>query len=346
MKRRLHVILGLAILLLVTVGCSDSASTSNGDQQSDDSGEPITIKTGLVVGDWAPHYVGLEKLKELVEEKSDGQIIIEGYPDGQLGGEREMLEGVQRGTLEMGLISSVVYGAFDERASAIDIPYLVTNFEEAEKLMDGPVGEALAGIFEENGMKVLSWGHNDFRIISNNVKPIKKPEDLNGIKMRTPENEVLTEWFEQQGALPTPLPFPDLYNALQQGVVDGQDNGPILTYAAKFAEIQKYLTVTNHQYSPIGFIINEEFFNSLSEEHQKILTESAKEAAKAERKAIKEFNDKAIKEIEKMGVEVTRLNDSQLKAFRESAKEIAEQLKNDLEGDFVNIVLEESGFEE
>ena len=343
MKKYWLLLISIGFIATFLVACSggDSESSSGGAEATSD--DPIVFKTGLTVGDWAPQHTAMSVLEEVLEEKSGGTMVIEGYPDSQLGGEREMLEGVQQGSLEIGLISSSVFAAFDERFTAIDIPYLVSSFEEAEAMMDGPVGEELDKMFEEIGMKNLAWGHNDFRIISNSVKTIETPEDLNGIKMRVPESQVLTDWYTNLGALSTTLPFPDIYNALQQGVVDGQDNGPILTHASKFTEHQDYVTVTKHQYSPVCFCINLDLWNSLSEEQQSMLQEAADEAAEEERKAIIDFHDMALEEMENAGVEVTHLTEEQLAEWQETGKAIAEKLSGE-ENPLLDVVLEEVGF--
>lgn len=338
MKKRYWLLLFVSLLGLLLVACS-SGSSGEGEGNASSSGETIVIKGGLTVGDWAPHHVALAKLKEVVEGNSD-DMVVEIYPDSQLGGEREMLEGVQQGSLEFAAISSSVFAAFDERFTAIDIPYLVTNFDEAEEMMDGPVGEELETMFEEIGMKVLAWAHNDFRIISNSVRPLHHPDDLNGIKMRVAESQVLTSWYTNQGALSTTLPFPDVYNGLQQGVVDGQDNGPILTFASKFTEHQDYVTVTNHQYSPIGFFINLDLWNSLSVEQQEVLQLAANEAAIAEREAIKEFRDMSFQEMENEGVEVIHLSEDELEPWVQTREEIIEELSNK-DNPLLDLVLEE-----
>lgn len=327
---------------MLFAACSNGNGENTTVDTTAESDEEIILKTGITVGDWAPHYEALSTLEELVEENSDS-MVVEGYPDGTIGGEREMLEGVQQGTLEIGLISSSVFAAFDDRFTAIDIPYLVSDFEEAEAMIDGPIGEKMEEMFEEIGMKVLAWGHNDFRIISNDVRPIVSPEDLNGIKMRVPESQVLTEWFSDLGALTTNLPFPDVYNALQQGVADGQDNGPILTYAANFTDHQQYVTISNHQYSPIGFFINLDLWNSLSEEQQNVLKEASQEAAMIERDAIKEFNEMVINEMEESGVEVTYLSDEELTKWIETGKNVADRLSGG-NNPLLDIVLEEVDF--
>src|SRR5690625_470166 len=209
----------VSLALIALAACGGSGETESEDEgATEDSGtsemEEVELKVGLVVGDWSPHYKAAEAWSEALDEQSDGKVKLTIYPDGQLGGEREMMEAVQNGTLDIGLLSSVVYANFEPKMSVLEIPYLVSTFEEAEALMDGEVGEKLSELMLENGIRNLAWAHNDFRIITNNKTEITTPDDLSGVKMRVPESKILTDWFQDEGALAQQMPFPDIYTAL------------------------------------------------------------------------------------------------------------------------------------
>lgn len=347
----------LLVILLLSACGSDTSKSTETEEAGTNTDEDVTketiddvefdeleLRVGLVVGDWSPHYQAVEAWSEILEKKSDGKITLAIYPDGQLGGEREMMEAVQNGTLDVGLLSSVVYANFEPKMSVLEIPYLVSTFEEAETLMDGEVGEKLSELMLAKGIRNLAWAHNDFRIISNNKNPIQTPSDLSGVKMRVPESKVLADWFQNQGSLAIPMPFPDIYTALQQGVIDGQDNGPILTFAAKFFEHQDYLTVSNHQYSPVGFFISEKVWQTLPENVKELLATTAVDAAKIEREAIREMNAHAIKSMEEAGVKVFYPEASDLEKFKETTDPLIEEIRQIAGDELTDFVLEKAGY--
>ncbi|WP_195913969.1 TRAP transporter substrate-binding protein [Planomicrobium sp. YIM 101495] len=339
-KYLLALILLSSIIVLAACGGDDSEDSATAVEP----GGSHEFRAGVVVGDWSPHYEGAQAWADSIGEKTDGRIQITVFPDGQLGGEREMLEAVQNGSLDIGLLSSAVYSAFDPKMTALDIPFLMSTFEEAEAFMDGPAGEEFASILLDNGIRTLAWGHNDFRVITNNVAAVESPEVLSSIKMRVPESKVLADWYTELGAQVTPMPFPDIYTALQQGVVDGQDNGPILSFAGKLFEHQSYLTVSNHQYSPIGFFISEDAWAKLSEEDQALMEEAAQEAAQIEREAIRNFNEVAISSMEEAGLETYYLTDEDRAKFKETSHPFIDQIRSEAGDELVDLVLEEAGY--
>lgn len=336
-------VMAFGIILLTACG---NEETEGATGTSGDSVEPLELRVGVVVGDWSPHYQGAQAWADALDEKTDGQIKMTVFPDGQLGGEREMLEAIQNGSLDIGLISSSVFSVFEPKMAVIDIPFLVSSFDEAETLMDSKAGEELSALMLEKGIRNLAWGHNDFRVITNNKQAIEKPEDLAAVKMRVPESKVLADWYSELGSMATPMPFPDIYAALQQGVVDGQDNGPILSYAAKFFEHQDYLTVSNHQYSPLGFFISESVWSGLSDAQKEALEETAKEASEVERQAIREFNETSIAAMEEAGVETFKPNEEERAAFKETSSIFIDQIRKEAGEDLTNLVLQEAGYEE
>lgn len=346
------------IALVIFSACGGKSDSTPVDQDGDEAEgteevssddvttdyEEMELRVGLVVGDWSPHYQAVEAWSEILEEETDGKISLAIYPDGQIGGEREMMEAVQNGTLDIGLLSSVVYANFEPKMSVLEIPYLVSTFDEAEALMDGEVGEKLSELMLGKGIRNLAWAHNDFRIISNNKNEIKSPNDLSGVKMRVPESKILADWFQKQGSLATPMPFPDIYTALQQGVVDGQDNGPILTFAAKFFEHQDYLIVSNHQYSPVGFFISEKLWETLPENVQDLLATTALDAAQIEREAIRNMNEHAINSMEEAGVNVYYPEDEDLDKFKETTDPFIEEIREIAGDELTDFVLEKAGY--
>jgi len=202
--------------------------------------------------------------KTFVEQRTGGRVKVEIYPANQLGKEREQFEGVQQGTIEMCMIAEGPIAGFFAEVMVLGIPYLFSNEAVAHKALDGPFGKAL---FEEmrkkTKVRALGIGENGFRNFTNRVRPIKTPDDLKGLKIRTMENPAHMAMVRALGASPTPIAWGEVYMALQQGVVDGQENPVSVIEVAKFYEVQKYLTLDGHVYSILPILINDKFYTSL-----------------------------------------------------------------------------------
>lgn len=341
MKRIVVLLSALFMLVLAACGGEDNTSNENGTNEASNESE-LDLKVGIVVGDWSNQYAGLDEWVELVEEETDGRIKLTIYPDGQLGGERELLESVQNNTLDIGVVSSFVFANFVPETAVIDIPYIVSNFDDAEALFDGPFGDRVSEVMTEKGLRNLAWGHNDFRVFANNKHAIESPDDLSGLKMRVPESNITSEWYQSLGASPTTMPFTDVYTALQQGVVDGQESGPFMVYSAKFYEYQKHLTTSNHQYSPIGYFISDDAWNKLSADDQEIISTTVLKAAELNRENTRETAQKALEQMEAEGVEITTLTDEALQQFRETNKPLIEKARGIAGDELTDLILEES----
>lgn len=323
----------IMLITLTLVACG------NGDAE----GDTKELRVGIVVGDWSNQYAGLDEWAKKVENETNGSVKLTIYPDGQLGGEREMLESVQNDSLDIAIVSSFVYGNFVPEAAVIDIPYLVSDYDEAEKLFDGPFGQRVREIMTENGMRNLAWGHNDFRVFGNSKHTIESPEDLSGLKMRVPESKLTSDWYASLGASPTTMPFTDVYTALQQGVVDGQESGAFMVYSTNFYDYQPYLTVSNHQYSPVGYFVSDSAWEKLSEGEREILTTTALETAEINREFTRKTTQEALDDMEDEGVEITILSDESLNQFRETNDEIIEAAREIAGDEITDLILEESG---
>ena len=246
-------------------------------------------------------HITVMHFKELVEEKSNGKIQIEVYPNEQLGSEPEMIESVTFNDLQM--VAASAFTQYDQRISVFELPYLFDSYEEAWDTLDGPVGKEIAEPFLEDNLRIIAYFENGFRQITAN-KPINTPEDLNGIKIRTPEFPLSISTFTGLGANPTPMAFGELYMALQQGTVDAQENPVANAYASKFNEIQDYLIMSNHQYMPLPVAISEEFWQTLTQEEQEIIEESALDSAQFHRDLLRANEEQMIQELEDAGMEV------------------------------------------
>lgn len=267
---------------------------------------PITLKLAHVVSTSAPYHIGAMEFSRLVDLKTKGQIKIEIYPGGQLGkGERECIEGLQIGTIDLVVTSTGPVGGFVPQMLVVDLPFLFRDNAHVDKVLDGPIGEDLLKALSKAGIKGIAFWENGFRNLTNNKRPVHKPEDVKGLKLRTMENEVHMDAFRTLGADPTPMTWGEVYTALQQGVIDGQENPINIIRTHKIYEVNKYLALTGHVYSPALILMNEKKFNSLSLDFQKTLLEAGKEAAKFERKFIRENEAKMLEELKGFGMQVT-----------------------------------------
>lgn len=283
---------------------------------------------------------GCKAFKEYVEKASNGEIKVKIFPNNQLGNEREQMEGVQMGTIQMCSISTGTLSTLDPHMLAIDIPYLFVSKQNAYNFLDGPMGTKMREDFgKKTNTVMLAYGENGFRHFTNRARPIQSPADLKGLKMRTQENPAHIEMMKAMGAIPTPIPFGELYTALSQGVVDGQENPVSLTESSRFHEVQKYLTLDGHFYSPFVLVANGAFFGKLTPEQKQIVEEGAKAWSERQRIFNTADEERALKVMRESGVEVQELTPAQIEEFKNAAqagslpmieKEIGKQFLQDV----------------
>lgn len=299
--------------------------------QSDDT---IIIRFGHGAAETNERHLAIMEFKRLVEERSDGKMKVIVYPNEQLGSEAEMVESVTFNDLQM--VAAATFNQYDQRISAFELPYLFPSDEVAYRVLDGEVGKKVAEPLLEDNLRILAYFENGFRNITSNV-PINTPEDLEGIKIRTPEVPVAIDTFKALGANPTPMAFGELYMALQQGTVDAQENPIANIYANKFNEAQGYLNLTGHQYTPLPVAISDDFWNSLSKENQDIIQESCLDAAKFHRNLQKEKEAKMIKELQAAGMEVIEPDPE---PFREAVSGVYDKYRKVFGNEFIDMLLD------
>jgi tripartite ATP-independent transporter DctP family solute receptor len=259
-------------------------------------------------------------LKNIIEADTGGGVEVKLFPASQLGGERELIEGTKIGTIQMSLVSAAISGFYKE-AQVLDIPYLFSNAPVAWKVMDGWFGKEMAeDCLKKTGMRVLAYGETGFRNFTNSRLPIKSPADMKGLKIRVMESPVYVNMVKALGAAPTPIAWPETYTALQQKVVDGQEN-PIATIVfAKLFEVQKYLILDNHSYGVDFFLINEKFYQSLPKETQEIIKAAAINAGSCG-KGLQQLNSAiGMAQLKEKGMEIYSPNPKERAMFREAAQ--------------------------
>ncbi len=262
------------------------------------------MKISISVAQNSHQGVGIDTLAKEVERRTNGRIKIQGFYSGSLGGERESIEAVQLGTQELTFSSTGPVPNFVPAARILDIPFLFRDKAHARAVLDGPIGQEMLKEFESKGFKALAWGENGVRHMTNSKRAVTAPDDLKGLKMRTMENPVHVAAYKGFGIVTTPMAFPEVFTALQQGTVDGQENPLSVIMAAKFDQVQKHLSLTGHVYSPAIFLMNKGTFDKLSPADQQVFLDAAKEAVKANRARVDEDDAKGVAELRSKGMSV------------------------------------------
>ena len=255
-----------------------------------------------------PYNVGAKKFADLIKERTQGRIEIKIYPAGQLGkGEREMTEGVQQGAIDLVVTSTGPMGGFSPSINILDFPFLFRDYQHVDSVLDGPIGRRLLDDFEKANLKGLAFWENGFRHLTNSKKPVRNVEDARGLKIRTMENKVHLAAWKAAGLNPTPMAFGELFTALQQRVIDGQENPVAVIHSTKLWEAgQKYFSFTAHVYSPALLLINKKLFEAMPKEDQEIFLKTALEVAQFQRKINRDAEEEKLKEMETKGVMVVR----------------------------------------
>ena len=274
---------------------------------------PIVLKIGHGHSQQHPDHLGYVKFKEVLEKSSNGRMKVEIYPNAQLGSEEEMAQQVKLGTL-----TGLVAARFEDMSPKLYVtalPFLFRDYDHAEKVLKGSIGKELALNTEPNDMKMLAWTHSGFRQITNNARPIRKPEDLKGLKIRTPPLENVLKSMEAFGATPTPIPFGETYTALKTGVVDGQENPYVNIFTGKFYEVQKFLSEVNYVYLASPFVLNLKFWKSLSPADQKLVDAAGQEAADLINSLVRSEDLKAKDAMSKAGLKINTITPEEHAVF-------------------------------
>lgn len=251
------------------------------------------------------HYgVGSTAFCDEVEKGTQGRYKCQQFPNAALGGEREMIEAVQLGTQDLANVSTGALGNFVPEVKIVDIPFLFRDYAHARKVMDGEFGQDLLKKMTAKGIVGLAWTENGFRHMTNSKRAINQATDAAGLKMRTMENKVHMEGYKTFGILPTPMAWPEVFTALQQGTVDGQENPIPVILSAKLSQVQKHLSLTNHVYSPAVLIVAPNIWNKLNDTDKKVFSEAAKKGAAAQRKKVNDDEANGIAELKKDGMQV------------------------------------------
>lgn len=269
-----------------------------------------------------PVVLGMEKFAEIVEAKSGGKLKVNVFPGGALGSDQANLSALQGGTLEMASMNSGIFASIVKDFAVYDFPFLFSNPKEVAAVVDGAVGQQLHAKLEEKGLVGLAYYELGFRQLTNSKRAVTKVDDIAGLKLRVIPNPINIDWVTALGANPTPLPFPELYAALEQKAVDGQENPVATIQGAKLFEVQKYMTLTNHQYNPQSVVVSKKFWDSLSPAERKVLQEAAVESAKFQREQSRSAAAGILDALKKAGMQVSELPPAEMAKLRDKMKPV------------------------
>lgn len=343
MKKLVSLLL-VTVLVLGLVSCSskvdplETPETSSTETESTDTVESKTFQIALSANESSPGGVTANKVKEIIEAKSNGSLQVEVYPNAQLGGDRELIESTQAGNLSMATLTTAPMVSFIPELAVFDMPVALSDLEVARKVLNGPFRELIASKYEAAGFKLLMMVPDSFREMSSNV-PVYKFDDFKGIDIRTMENKYHMAFWKNLGANPSPLAFSELYIGLQQGLVDAQENPYATLVASKLYEQQKYIINTNHIMFISTTVMNKGLYDSLSDEQKLILEESFIEAqdfgfAEGKRQA-----DESLAFIQKEGLEVIDLASEEYAKMQEAAGPVYEMIREDIGTELVDALL-------
>lgn len=279
--------------------------------------EKFTLKMGHVAPTDEPYHKAAEKFAELVKQGTAGAVDIQIFPNSLLGGQRELLEGLQLGSVDITLTTAAVLSSFLPRTQVIELPFMFRDREHVYKVVDGPLAKEIYAGDEQKKMKVIDTWENGFRNITNNVRPIEKPEDMKGIKIRVMENKMYIDMFKALGANPTPMARGELFSGLQTKVVDAQENPMGQIYTSRFYEVQKYLTLSGHTYSPEALVFSLVTWKKLPAKYQEAIIKASAEAKQYNRALSAQMDKEYVVKSKEKGMIVTTLTPQQIGAFQE-----------------------------
>lgn len=328
--------------LLVLGGCGSGEKTSAPAQENKQAAAPAAggiqerlIKAGIGLNEDHPEGIGLKKFAELVEQKSGGKMKVQAFFAATLGDDKKMTEALQAGMQEVTIPSTSPLVSDIKEYGIFDFPFLFQKEEEADAVLDGPLGQKLLDKLPEHGLIGLGYWENGFRNLTNSKQPVAKAEDFAGLKIRTMQNPIHLEAFKALGANPTPMAFSEVFTALESKTVDGQENPLPTIKSNKFNEVQDYLSLTKHVYTPFVFLVSKKFWDGLSPEEQKIMKEAAQEAGKFQRQTNRDAMGKALEELKAAGMKVNEVTPEDAAKMQETIKPVLDKFSKEIGEDLV-----------
>ncbi|XQU08482.1 TRAP transporter substrate-binding protein [Halomonas sp. LY9] len=304
--------LGISLALVSAANANDFADM-----------DPVTLRLAHVVNEQDGFHIAATKFEELVEARTDGKVNIEIFPNASLGDERTLLEGMQIGTVDMGVITNGPVANFVEEMAVFELPFLFPSPEAAYSVLDGPIGQELLDKLADVNLKGLAYAERGFRNLTNSERAVNSPEDLDGLRIRVMENPVYTDTFRELGANAIPMAWTEALTAMQQGTIDGQENPVNVIHSFKLDETQGYMTLSRHTYAPAIFVMGMPAWNQLPEAAQAVLEEAAQEAAEHERQVNADMEAEQLAALREAGMEINDTPD--MEAFQAAVAPVYEK---------------------
>ncbi|MEY9558186.1 TRAP transporter substrate-binding protein [Sinorhizobium fredii] len=284
-----------------------------------------TIRFASAGAEGSPLVIGQRKFAEIVKEKSGGKIDVKVFPAGMLGGDLQSVTALQGGLLQMSVMNAGLMASLAPDFAVLDLPFLFESTKEADAVMDGEVGKTFAKQLDDKNLVVLAYWELGFRNLTNSRRPVEKVDDIEGLKIRVVQSPIYLEMFQALGANAVPMPFPEVYTALETGTVDGQENPAPSILTAKLNEVQKYITLTRHTYNPMVLLFSKPLWEKLDQEEKNLLQAAATEAATFQRQLSRDADQKAVDALAASGMTVTKLPPEEIARFREKTKPVADK---------------------
>lgn len=300
--------------------------------------EERTIDFGIGLAESSPQYLSVEYFGDILEERTEGQFSVNIFPNSQVGDDKEMMSALQSGSLGMTMPSTSPATTLVPELRVFDLPFLFPEAEDADEVLDSAIGDEMLAKFDGTGIKALAWAENGYRQLTNSVRPVESPADVEGLRLRVMENPIQIDVWSALGANPTAMAFGEVFSALEQGVVDGQENPWPTIYSSKFYEVQDYGSSTRHVYTPFVWMMSQELYDSMSPECQQVVTEAAEAAGAYNRTISREYSDFALQQLIDSGMEITDLSPEQLAAFKDATQPVYDEWAPQIGEDLVSRV--------
>lgn len=295
-----------------------------------------TVKFSYAVSQTNPVGMAANKYIEIVNKKTDGKIKVNGFADAQLGNEIQSMSSAQGGIIELSVISTAGAASNVKELGIFDLPFLFQSVEEADAVVDGPVGQLLLDKFSEKNLVGLCYWDYGFRQVTNSKHAIEKLEDFSGLKLRTLQNRIYIDTFKALGANPLPLPYPETYTALESKAIDGQESAYLVTKSSGYQEIQNYLTETKHVYLPAVIIASKRFWDRLSKDEQTIMLDACNEAKIYHRQVSREMEKDVVQELIGAGLKFNTISPEEKARMVQATAAVTEKYKTELGADLVD----------
>ena len=284
-----------------------------------------TIKFAFQNNKGHPQAEGAQKFADIVAAKSGNKLQVKLFPGGTLGGDLQTVSALQGGTVEMTVLNAGILAAQAKEFEVYDFPFLFATPQEADAITDGPFGQKLLAKLQDKNLVGLGYWELGFRNLTNSKRPINKVEDIAGLKIRVIQSPMYIDLFTALGANATPMPFPEVYPALEQKAVDGQENPVTTIRSSKFAEVQKHLAITRHVYNPQAVLVSKKLWDQMSAAERKILTDAMAEATTFQRQLSRAQSDEALADLKKAGMQVTEFSPAELQRLRDKVKPVVDK---------------------